>query len=65
MRITKSNQLESVDSKAKKTTLLGNPDEDFDFAAVHVKVDFAESYGHHKDGSGDIEGLKKWLLRQI
>lgn len=65
MRITKSSQLDSVDPKAKKTAMLGNPDEDFDFAALHVKVDFAESYAYHKDGSVDIEGLKKWLTRQV
>lgn len=54
-----------MDPKAKKTAMLGNPDEDFDFAALHVKVDFAESYAYHKDGSVDIEGLKKWLARQV
>lgn len=65
MRVTKASQLESVDPKAKKAALLGNSDEDFDFAALHVKVDIAESCAYHKDGSVDIEGLKKWLARQI
>lgn len=65
MRITKSSQLDSVDPKAKKAALLGNPDEYFDFGALHVKVDFAESYAYHKDGAIDIEGLKKWLARQV
>lgn len=61
--MTKSSQLESVDPKAKKTAILGDISEDFDFAAIHVKVDIAESYGCHKNGTADIEGLKKWLDR--
>ncbi|XP_074030347.1 signal recognition particle receptor beta [Leptinotarsa decemlineata] len=65
LRITKSNQLESVDHKAKRIAMLGDPDEDFDFAALPLKVDIAESYAFHKNGSVDIEGLKKWLDRQI
>lgn len=65
LRVTKSSQLESVDPQTKKAAMLGNPDEDFDFAALHVKVDIAETYAFHKDGSVDIEGLKKWLARQI
>ncbi|KAJ8964853.1 hypothetical protein NQ314_004571 [Rhamnusium bicolor] len=63
LRITKSKQLDSVDPKVKKAAMLGNPDEDFDFAALRVKVDIAESYAYHKNGSADIEGLKKWLAR--
>lgn len=65
MRITKSSQLDSVDPKAKKTAMLGNPKEEFDFGLVHLKVDFAESYAYHKDGSVDIEGVNKWLARQV
>lgn len=63
LRITKSSQLESVDPKAKRAALLGDPDEDFDFAGLPIKVDIAESYAFHKNGSVDIEGLKKWLAR--
>ncbi|KAJ8945040.1 hypothetical protein NQ318_019035 [Aromia moschata] len=58
LRITKSKQLESVDPKAKKTAILGNIDEDFDFAVLHVKVDIAESYACSKNNAVDIEGLK-------
>ncbi|KAJ8974030.1 hypothetical protein NQ317_001818 [Molorchus minor] len=63
LRITKSKQLESVDAKNNRIAILGDPDEDFDFAALHVKVDIAESYGCSKSNSVDIEGLKKWLAR--
>lgn len=63
LRITKSSQLDSVDPKAKKAAMLYNPNEDFDFGLVHLKVDFAESYACHKDGSVDIEGVKKWLAK--
>ncbi|KAJ8920053.1 hypothetical protein NQ315_011706 [Exocentrus adspersus] len=63
LRITKSKQLDSVDPKVKRASVLGNASEDFDFAALPVKVDIAESYAWHKDGSVDIEGLKKWLAR--
>ncbi|XP_018564483.1 signal recognition particle receptor subunit beta [Anoplophora glabripennis] len=63
LRVTKSKQLDSVDPKAKRASILGNPDEDFDFDALKVKVDISESYAYHKNGSVDIEGLKKWLAR--
>ncbi|CAG9862570.1 unnamed protein product [Phyllotreta striolata] len=63
LRVTKSNQLESVDAKAKKAALLGNPEEDFDFATLPLKIDIAESYAYHKNGTVDIEGVKKWLAR--
>lgn len=65
LRTTKSSQLESVDPKAKKVSLLGDSEEDFDFGALPLKVDIAESYAYHKNGSVNIEGLKKWLSRQI
>uniref|UniRef100_A0A6P7G1H8 Signal recognition particle receptor subunit beta n=1 Tax=Diabrotica virgifera virgifera TaxID=50390 RepID=A0A6P7G1H8_DIAVI len=65
LRITKSNQLESVDPKMKKTALLGDPEEDFDFAALPLKVDIAESYAYHKNGTVDIDGLKKWLAHHV
>lgn len=65
LRVTKSNQLDSVDPKAKRALMLGNPEEEFDFAGIHVKVDIAESYAYHKDGVVDIDGLKKWLVRLI
>ncbi|KAG5889249.1 hypothetical protein JTB14_006385 [Gonioctena quinquepunctata] len=65
LRITKSSQLASVDPKAKQIAMLGDPDEDFDFAALPLKVDMAESYAFHKNGTYDNEGLKKWLNRQV
>nr|CAI5831815.1 unnamed protein product [Callosobruchus analis] len=64
LRTTKSSQLESVDPKAKKAATLGDINEYFDFAALGLKVDIAESYAYHKNGSVDIEGLKTWFLRQ-
>ncbi|CAH1969580.1 unnamed protein product [Acanthoscelides obtectus] len=64
LRTTKSSQLESVDLKAKKVAILGDVNEYFDFAAIGMKVDIAESYAYHKDGSVDINGLKTWFLRQ-
>ncbi|CAH1170370.1 unnamed protein product [Phaedon cochleariae] len=65
LRITKSSQLESVDPNVKNAAKLGNSNEDFDFAALPMKVDIAESYAFHKNGMVDIEGLKKWLARQV
>lgn len=63
LRITKSKQLDSVDPKAKRAGILGNLEEDFDFAALKINIDITESYAYHKNGSVDIEGLKKWLAR--
>lgn len=65
LRVTKSNQLESVDPKTKQAAMLGDPNAEFDFSMLDVKIDLAESYAFHKNGSIDLEGLNKWLLRQI
>lgn len=58
--VTKSRQLDSVDPKAKRNVLRNNED-GFDFNAY--RVEFAECNASSKDNSGDIEELRKWLLK--
>ncbi|KAJ3642394.1 hypothetical protein Zmor_025186 [Zophobas morio] len=63
LRITKSSQLDSVDPKARKSASLGTSDSDFSFSSLNCKVEFAESFAFNKNGSVDVDQLKKWLSK--
>ncbi|KAL3268424.1 hypothetical protein HHI36_007537 [Cryptolaemus montrouzieri] len=64
LRVTKSRQVESVDPKTSKTSVLGEHGRDFSFQNFSLNIEFAESFGNHnKDGTNDIDQLVKWLLK--
>lgn len=60
LRITQSNQLESVDPSKSKKVFLGKEDKDFDFSCVPpYNIEFEECQACAKDTKIDV--LKKWL----
>ncbi|XP_076250054.1 signal recognition particle receptor beta [Rhynchophorus ferrugineus] len=61
LRNTQLNQLEQLDAKEHTNSKLGDISKDFSFANLYCKVDFTESYAFSKNGSVDLEGLKKWV----
>jgi signal recognition particle receptor subunit beta len=63
LQITKSRQLDSVDPKARRIASLGSDDSDFSFSGLHYKIEFAESFAFNKNGSVNIEELKKWVVK--
>lgn len=63
LRNTQLNQLKQLDSKENVTNKLGDINKDFSFSSLYCKVEFAESYAYHKNGSVDLEGLKKWIRK--
>ncbi|XP_019870565.1 signal recognition particle receptor subunit beta [Aethina tumida] len=63
LRFTKAHQLESVDSKSKKNSGLGDMDKDFEFSELPFKVEFEESYGCNKQKASDLDDLKNWLAK--
>lgn len=62
MQITKSSQLEFVDPKIKKSSLLVDG-ETFQFGLMSsIKVDFLDCNATTtEDGSPNLKGLEKWL----
>jgi hypothetical protein len=58
LRLTKSNQLESIDGKINKT-ILGKKKKRFEFAHCHVPVEFAEVSSASQDVV--LEPIKDWL----
>lgn len=58
MRLTKSNQLESIDGKKNKT-LLGKKKKHFEFAHCQMAVEFAEVISSSQDIV--LEPIKGWL----
>lgn len=66
LKITKSNQLQSVDPKANKSKIiLGSKDGEFSFSGMNMKVEFAESYAQHKNGSVNLDTLKDWINNTV
>lgn len=66
LRVTKSNQLESVDSsQATNTTILGKVGKDFEFSHLNCRVDIAESSANtgDDDNPADIKTLQEWILK--
>ncbi|GLV32465.1 Signal recognition particle receptor beta [Carabus blaptoides fortunei] len=60
LRITQSNQLESVDPSKSKKVFLGKEDKDFDFSCVPpYNIEFEECQACSEDTKIDV--LKKWL----
>ncbi|GJQ71275.1 SrpRbeta [Trypoxylus dichotomus] len=64
LQITKTSQLESVDPKTKKSTVLVNGDK-FNFNLLtSVKVDFVNCNAISiENGSPNLDGLEKWLSK--
>jgi len=58
LRLTKSNQLESIDGKKNKT-LLGKKKKHFDFTHCQMPVEFAEVISSSQDIV--LEPIKDWL----
>lgn len=58
MRLTKSNQLESIDGKKNKT-LLGKKKKHFEFSHCQMPVEFAEVITSSSDVV--LEPIKDWL----
>ncbi|KAK9890655.1 hypothetical protein WA026_012013 [Henosepilachna vigintioctopunctata] len=64
LQMTKSRQVESVDGKISKKSSLGNNEHEFSFQNFQLNVEFAECFANHsKNGTSDIDQLKKWLLK--
>lgn len=63
VRNTQLNQLKQLGSKENVTRKLGDPSKDFSFASLYCNVEFAESYAFNKNGSVDLEALKKWIRK--
>lgn len=66
MQLTKSNQLESVDPKSKKSVVLVDG-EKFDFDLLSsVKVDFADCHALSSENeSPNLAGLESWLSKLV
>jgi len=63
LRNTQLNQPTQLDAKENVKNKLGDLSKDFSFSSLYCKVDFAESYAFHKNGSVDLDGLKKWIRK--
>ncbi|KAG7308793.1 hypothetical protein JYU34_006027 [Plutella xylostella] len=66
VRVTKSNQLQSVDpSQSNKQVYLGKLGKDFEFAHLSCKVDVAESSANTGDDDtpADVKPLQDWISK--
>ncbi|KAL4707819.1 hypothetical protein ACJJTC_001765 [Scirpophaga incertulas] len=66
VRVTKSSQLQSVDSsQSKNSTYLGKPGKDFEFSHLGCKVDFVECSANTGDDDNpvDVKELQDWISR--
>lgn len=59
MRLTKSNQLESIDGKKNKTILGNKKKKRFEFSHCQMPVEFAEVTSASQDVV--LEPIKDWL----
>ncbi|XP_050311142.1 signal recognition particle receptor subunit beta [Anthonomus grandis grandis] len=62
LRNTQTNQLTQLESK-EKAAKLGDSSNDFSFNDLYCRVEFAESHAFNKNGSVDLEPLKKWIRK--
>lgn len=58
LRLTKSNQLESIDGEKNKT-ILGKKKKHFDFSHCQMPIEFAEVISASQDIN--LEPVKEWL----
>ncbi|XP_066248240.1 signal recognition particle receptor subunit beta [Euwallacea similis] len=63
LRNTQLSQVKQLDSKEKATNKLGDISKDFSFSSLYCKVEFAEACAYNKNGSVNLEDLKKWIRK--
>lgn len=66
VRVTKSSQLQSVDSsQSNNATFLGKVGKDFEFLHLNCRVDIAECSANtgDDDNPADIKTLQEWILK--
>ncbi|XP_060527982.1 signal recognition particle receptor subunit beta isoform X1 [Cylas formicarius] len=61
LRKTQLSQLKQLYGREATTDKLGDSNKDFNFENIYCKVNFAESYAFNKNGSVNLDDLKKWI----
>lgn len=65
VRVTKSNQLQSVDSSQSSNTYIGKQGKDFEFSHLNNRVDIVEGSANtgDDDNPADIKAVEDWISK--